>query len=57
MPKHDGLTSVNAAKQAKVDPETIRRAVKRGRLKASYTPGGHLRIDRQDLARLMSGRR
>jgi excisionase family DNA binding protein len=41
---HEQGTTI-AAKVARCHPETIRRAAARGRIQATQTPGGHLRVD------------
>lgn len=46
------LSTTAAAKRAGVHRTTIYRAVERGRLKATKTPGGHLRIDEDDLKKM-----
>ena len=48
------LRTEQAANRASVHRSTIYRAVKRGRIKATYTPGGHLRIDEDELRKLES---
>ena len=45
------LTTGETAKLCCVEPDTIRKWIKRGRLKAERTLGGHHRIQWQDLAR------
>lgn len=46
------LRMKQASKRAGVHRSTLTRAIKRGRLKAQYTPGGHVRIDEDDLKKL-----
>lgn len=51
-------TVSEAARRAAVDPDTIRRWVDNGSIRALRTPGGHRRIDLGDLERyLRRGRR
>lgn len=48
------LTLTEAATYARASPRTIRRWVRRGELRRCG-PGRHIRIDRDDLVRLLSG--
>lgn len=43
------LTTAEAAQLIKVHPDTLLKAVKRGRLQAFRTPGGQYRFQRADL--------
>jgi len=47
------LTTGEAARLCAVERDTVLKWIKRGRLPASRTPGGHHRIARQDLQRLL----
>ncbi len=48
------LTTGKAARLCSVKPDTVLKWIKKGRLRASRTAGGHYRIDEQDLASLLS---
>ncbi|MDR5727138.1 MAG: helix-turn-helix domain-containing protein [Terriglobia bacterium] len=45
------ITTGKAARRCSVQPDTVLKWVKKGRLPAIRTPGGHYRIDERDLAR------
>ncbi|MGB8478719.1 MAG: helix-turn-helix domain-containing protein [Acidobacteriaceae bacterium] len=47
------ITTGKAARRCSVQPDTVLKWVKKGRLPAVRTPGGHYRIDERDLARFM----
>jgi len=48
------IRTSTAARRAGVCEETIRRAIRRGRIPATETPGGHYRIEERDLEKTMS---
>ena len=47
------ITTGKAARRCSVQPDTVLKWVKKGRLPAIRTPGGHYRIDERDLARFV----
>lgn len=49
-----GLTTGKAARLCAVKPDTVLKWIKKGRLRASRTPGGHYRVDEHDVALLLS---
>ncbi len=48
------LSTGKAARLCSVKPDTVLKWIKKGRLPATRTPGGHFRIDEQDLPPLLS---
>ncbi|MBI4890644.1 MAG: excisionase family DNA-binding protein [Acidobacteria bacterium] len=50
----DFLTTGQAAALCAVNPDTVLKWIKRGKLKATRTAGGHFRIERSDLERLLA---
>jgi excisionase family DNA binding protein len=53
--KSDLLTTGQAAKLCAVTPDTVLKWIKKGRLKASRTAGGHFRVALPDLRPFMAG--
>ena len=53
----DLLTTGKAARLCAVKPDTILKWIKRGRIEAARTAGGHYRIQLQDIEPLIRGRR
>lgn len=51
--QNDVFTTFEAARYCQVHFETIKNWIRRGRLKAYRTPGGHYRIKREHLEKLM----
>lgn len=51
------ISTGRAAKRAGVSDETIRRAIKRGRIPATETPGGHYRVEEKDVDKSMASSR
>ncbi len=51
--RQDWLTTGQAARFCSVKPDTILKWIKRGRLRAERTAGGHYRIQRQELEPLI----
>lgn len=53
---HDPLlTASEVAQLFRVDPKTVTRWVKAGRIAAQRTPGGHLRVRQSEARRLLAG--
>jgi excisionase family DNA binding protein len=48
------LTTGKAARLCAVKPDTVLKWIKKGRLRASRTPGGHYRVDERDVNLLLS---
>jgi len=48
------LTTGKAARMCAVKPDTVLKWIKKGRLRASRTAGGHYRVDERDVALLLS---
>src|SRR5215469_9819296 len=53
MPAHL-LTTGDVARRCSVKPDTVLKWIKKGRLPATLTIGGHYRVDENDLAPLMA---
>lgn len=51
--RHGGLSTGEAAALCSVNPDTVLKWIKKGRLAATRTAGGHYRIDEHDLAALI----
>lgn len=51
--KGSGLSTGDAARLCSVNPDTVLKWIKRGRLPATRTAGGHYRIEERDLAALV----
>lgn len=49
------LTSKEVGETFRVDPKTVTRWVKAGRLTAIRTPGGHLRFRKSEVIQLIEG--
>src|SRR5512140_1872369 len=49
----EGLSTGEAAALCSVNPDTVLKWIKKGRLPATRTPGGHYRIEEHDLAALV----
>lgn len=56
MPDHDELlTPAEVARIFGVDPKTVARWAKTGRIPSIRTPGGHRRYRRADVDRILAG--
>lgn len=51
----DLMTVTEVAQALRVDPKTVTRWAKAGRLNATVTPGGHRRFYRDEIAAVVSG--
>ena len=49
MPRNSYYTTFEISQICQVNPTTVQNWVKEGKLKAFVTPGGHRRIQREDL--------
>jgi excisionase family DNA binding protein len=51
--RHEGLSTGEAAALCSVNPDTVLKWIKKGRLAATRTAGGHYRVEEHDLAALI----
>lgn len=54
-PREPLLTAAEVAAEVRMDPETIRRWVREGKLTAITLPGGHKRFRREDIEAVLRG--
>lgn len=52
LPQRELMTPAEVAQYFRVDPKTVTRWAKAGRIRAVWTVGGHRRYDRAEIERL-----